>query len=121
VNYAEAAAQPGLEQQGLGVNEDRAEIRTAGALALTERWALLGQIRYDLEEDRRLTDAVGLRYQDDCFMLSVQYAQSEIKDRDIEPEQTIMLNFSLKYLGTYSVQSEVMGMVGPDGSDLDNP
>ena len=121
VNYAKAVAQPGLEQQGLSVDEGREEIRTTGALALTERWALLGQIRYDLQNDYTLTDAVGLRYQDDCFMMSVQYAESFVKDRDIEPEQIVLVNFSLKYLGAYSLQSEVMGMVGPDSSDLNNP
>jgi len=121
LNYAKAVAQPGLEQQGLSVDEGREEIRTTGALALTERWALLGQIRYDLESDFTLTDAVGLRYQDDCFMFSVQYAESYLQDRDIEPEQIVLVNFALKYLGAYSLQSEALGMVGPDSSELNNP
>ena len=89
-------AKPGLAQ-----GEPREEIVTAGVLALTEDWSLLGNIRYDLETSQTITDGLGLRYQDDCFMLDVTYQRSFIEDQDIEPDERFLVNFMLKYLGTY--------------------
>ncbi len=56
VNYADVTAEPGLAD-----NEPREEIITAGTLAVTEYWSLLGNFRYDLETDQTITDGLGLR------------------------------------------------------------
>ena len=74
VNYADVTGEPGLAQ-----DEPREEIVTAGVLAITEDWSLLGNFRYDLETDQTITDGLGLRYQDDCFMIDVTYQRSFIR------------------------------------------
>ncbi|XSG82400.1 MAG: LPS-assembly protein LptD [Methyloligella sp. ZOD6] len=86
--------------------EDREEVRTRGALALTDRWALLGQYRYDLEDDLTLQDGIGLRYQDDCFTFALTYLRSNFEDQDIDPDRRIMAQFSLKYLGDYELKTD---------------
>ena len=57
--------------------------------------------RYDLQADQTITDGLGLRYQDDCFMMDVTYQRSFIRDQDIEPDERFLVNFTLKYLGSY--------------------
>ncbi|MEX2166396.1 MAG: LPS-assembly protein LptD [Methyloceanibacter sp.] len=113
VNYADVTQ----DTPGLGIGEAREEIVTAGVLALTNDWSLLGNIRYDLETDQRITDGLGLRYQDDCFMLDVTYQRSFIRDQDIEPDQRFLVNFMLKYLGTYQFASDTGDVFGEEGSD----
>ncbi len=44
VNYADVTGEPGLAD-----GEPREEIVTAGTLAITELWSVLGNFRYDLE------------------------------------------------------------------------
>ena len=99
VNYADVTAEPGLAN-----NEPREEIITAGALAITDAWSLLGNFRYDLATDQTITDGLGVRWQDDCFLFDVTYQRSFIRDQDIEPDQRFLVNFSLKYLGSYQVR-----------------
>jgi LPS-assembly protein len=88
----------------------REEIMGRGALALTNTWALLGQIRYDLENGREVTDGIGLRYRNDCLSASVLFEQSNIVDGDIQPETRISVNFALKYLGAYQFKTDTMGL-----------
>ena len=115
VNYADVIGEPGLAQ-----DEPREEIVTAGVLALTEDWSLLGNLRYDLETSQTITDGVGLRYQDDCFLLDVTYQRSFIQDQDIAPDQRFLVNFALKYLGTYQVATDASSVFGTGGSDSNN-
>ena len=60
VNYADVIGEPGLAQ-----DQPREEIVTAGVLAITEDWSLLGNIRYDLQtvadDHRRLGPALSGR------------------------------------------------------------
>jgi LPS-assembly protein len=119
VNYAELAPEsvtPDVitPQTRNDDQERRQEIVGRGALSLTDTWALLGSIRYDLQNEQTIADGVGVRYQDDCLTLAVTYEQSNIQDRDIEPEQRVMVNLALKYLGTYQTQTEAFGAFGAD-------
>ena len=93
------------------------EIVGKGALSLTDTWALLGTLRYDLENAQTISDGVGIRYQDDCLTLAVTYEQTNIQDQDIEPEQRVMVNLALKYLGTYQFQTDAFGAFGSEVSN----
>jgi LPS-assembly protein len=112
VNYANVTGEPGLAG-----GEKREEIVSGGSLAITQDWSLLGNVRYDLETEQTITDGLGLRYQDDCFMLDLTYQRSFIQDQDIEPDQRFVLNFMLKYLGTYQLATEGLGAFGASGSE----
>jgi LPS-assembly protein len=85
-------------------------------LRLTDQWSLLGGMRYDIDASEFLTNTVQVRYQDDCFMLSVTYDQFHITDvqRDIEPDQTLMFRLEYKYLGGFNYQSDVLEHVLSD-------
>jgi LPS-assembly protein len=115
VNYANVTAEPGL-----ALNQPRQEVVGAGVLALTTYWALLGNVRYDLETDQTITDGLGLQYQNDCLTAAVTYQRSFIQDQDIRPDERFLLSLSLKYLGSYSYSyggTDAAGLFGPSGSD----
>jgi LPS-assembly protein len=115
VNYADVVGEPGLAG-----GESREEIVTAGVLSITETWALLGNFRYDIELEQTITDGLGLRYQDDCFMFDVTYQRSFIRDQDIEPDERFLVNLTLKYLGTYQLSTEATGVFSAAGSDTND-
>jgi LPS-assembly protein len=119
VNYADVPGEvTGGAPTRIVSNSDREEIVLGGALAITNEWWALGNLRYDIESEQTITDGLGLRYQDDCFKIDVTYQRSFIQDQDIEPDQRFLVNFALKYLGSYSVASEAFGTFGADGSDF---
>ena len=118
LNYAKIPGDtPTAAPGNIVTNQDRQEILAAGALAITTDWWLLGNVRYDLESDQTITDGLGLRYQDDCFKLDLVYQRSFIRDQDIEPDQRFLVNFALKYLGTYAVSTNLFSADSAFGSD----
>jgi LPS-assembly protein len=115
VNYADVVAEPGLAD-----DRGREEVVTAAVLAITDAWSLLGNLRYDLAKERTITDGLGVRYQDDCFLFDVTYQRSFIRDQDIEPDERFLVNLTLKYLGTYNLSTEATGIFSPGGSDTND-
>jgi LPS-assembly protein len=121
VNYADVPADlPTAAPPGIVATDGNEEILAAAALAITDDWSLLGNFRYDLQTEQTITDGLGLRYQDDCFKLDVTYQRSFIRDQDIEPDERFLINFSLKYLGTYSVATSAFSGFGAEGSDTND-
>lgn len=107
----------------IGDFETSQDVSAAATLRLTERWTLSGAVRYDIEENRRLTDSITLAYLDECFMLSATYAQSSIRDinRDIRPDQVVMLRFELKHLGGFNYQTNVVDFMGGEDATVAAP
>jgi LPS-assembly protein len=119
VNYAKIPGDtPNAAPSDIVTNQDRQEILASGALAITTDWWLLGNLRYDLQGDQTIEDGLGLRYQDDCFRLDVIYQRSYIRDQDIAPDERFVLNFALKYLGSYSASTNTAwaGLGGSEGN-----
>jgi len=119
VNYARIPADtPTAAPSTIVSTQDQEEISAVGALAITTDWWLLGSLRYDLQADQTIQDGLGLRYQDDCFRLDVTYQRSYIRDQDIAPDQRVLVNFALKYLGAYSASTNTAWAgLDPAGSD----
>jgi LPS-assembly protein len=113
VNYADVPADvptDPLASPAIVSDMDREEILAGGALAITENWWLLGNVRYDIQADQTIDDGVGVRWMDDCFRLDVTYQRSFIRDQDIEPDERFLVNFSLKYLGSYGAPTSAAGV-----------
>jgi LPS-assembly protein len=80
----------------LGQPKHRTEIYAEAGLQVTKYWNLFGKIRYDIRDNDRVTNAVGVRYDDECFVFHVQYKEDFTKDRDIDINRSIMFRFELK-------------------------
>jgi LPS-assembly protein len=96
--------------------DDSEEILFAGALAITDKWWLLGNLRYDISSSQTITDGVGLRWQDDCFRLDATYQRSFIRDQDIEPDERFLFSFALKHLGSYQYAADLGALGSDDGN-----
>ncbi|NJM36082.1 MAG: LPS-assembly protein LptD, partial [Rhodomicrobium sp.] len=103
-NYVNAQAQPTL-----GFDEDREEVAGLAAIQLAENWTLFGDIRYDVENDEIIRNSVGLKYADECFMLSVTYVESNIEDGEIRPDQTVLVRYDLLQLGSSQSKTDAIG------------
>ena len=97
-------------------DDDREEVLAGAALAITNDWWLLGNLRYDIQADQTISDGLGVRYQDDCFRLDVTYQRSFIRDQDIEPDERFLVNFALKYLGSYTANTSAVGFDNGDSN-----
>jgi LPS-assembly protein len=84
-----------------GVPDDQQEIIGTVGLRLTERWSVVGQARYDIDDRNAIQDLFQIKYQDECFVLSASYIETFIKNDalEIKPDRTLMLRFELKHLG----------------------
>ena len=93
-----------------GIDTDQQDVIGQLGLQLTDRWSLMGAIRYDIDASQRLMDSLQIRYLDECFMLSVTYQETFITDasRDIQPDQTVMLRFEFKHLGGFAYKTDVL-------------
>jgi LPS-assembly protein len=104
VNYVNADAQPAL-----GFNDPREEIAGAAAIKLADHWTLFGDIRYNLDTDDIIRNSVGLKYSDECFVLSVTYVESNITDGDIKPDQTVLVRYNLLNVGGSNNRTDTIG------------
>ncbi len=102
------------QDESTGLYEEQEDILGFATLRLTDRWSLSGSLRYDLDDDEVLTDSIRLAYLDECFMLSATYSETFITDadRDIEPDQVIMLRFEFKHLGGFNYETNVVDTLG---------
>ncbi len=99
-----------------GFNEDEEEILAASSLRLTDYWSVFGGIRYDLVEDFTLSDYIGLKYSDECFTLSVSYNESYIDDRDVDPDKSVKVFFTLKHLGSLGADDGIGDFAAESGT-----
>jgi LPS-assembly protein len=92
------------------------DISASFGLRLTDRWSLLGGMRYDIDDSEWLTSTAQVRYQDDCFMLSVSYNERNIADREagLDPDRTIMFRVEFKHLGGFNYETDAIDHVFSD-------
>jgi LPS-assembly protein len=88
--------------------DERQEILGTVGLRLTDRWSVLGQLRYDLGDRNPVQDIFQVKYQDECFVLSASYIETFVENQalDIQQDRTLMLRFELKHLGQYNYRTD---------------
>jgi len=87
-----------------GLLDRQEEIMSSLGLKLTTNWSVLGAMRYDIDLHQRIQDSIGLKYADECFVLSATYIETFVENAalDLRPDRTVMLRFELKNIGSYS-------------------
>jgi len=85
----------------IGTPMPQQEILGNLALKLTDQWSLLSSLRYDLRNDRVVTDTFALKYTDDCFALTGTYQETFIQNPalGLENDRSFMVRLELKTLG----------------------
>ena len=84
-----------------GLVTPQQEVIGSLGLKLTDYWSLIGTLRYDLRNDRVLTDSVALKYADDCFAITTTYQETFIQNPalGLQNDRSVMVRLELKNLG----------------------
>ncbi len=102
-NYTYTAADPEY-----GIDKSQQDISGNLALRLTDRWSVIGAMRYDIDDDFMLSDSVKLRYADECFVLTATYAERFYDEtRDLDTDRTVYLAFEFKHLGLVDYKTDI--------------
>jgi LPS-assembly protein len=93
-----------------GVFDNQEEAIATLGLRLTDRWSLVGQVRYDIDARTRIQDVFQIKYQDECFVLTASYIETFVENPalDIRPDRTLMLRFEFKHLGEYNYRTDAL-------------
>jgi LPS-assembly protein len=85
-------------------------------MQLTDNWSIRGRMRYDIDDEFVLSDAIQLRYADECFILTATYSESYYNDptRDIDTDRTLFLRFQLKHIGNFEYKTDALDYVMGD-------
>jgi LPS-assembly protein len=111
LNYVSADAQPEL---GDAFKQDREEIAALAALKIADNWSVFGDLRYALDRDEFVRNSIGIKYSDECFMLSVVYAETNIRDGDIQPDRSILVRYDILQLGSSGGRTDSIGAFSPE-------
>ncbi len=84
------------ESPASGIFTRREEITTSAAIGITDNWSVLGSIVYDLRNDSRVSDSLGVSYADDCVTLSATYSETADLYSDLVSSRQIYFRVSLR-------------------------
>lgn len=74
-----------------------------------DNWWFTGNARRDLRRAAMVSDGLGVTYQDECFLFTLAFDQSFIRDRDIEPDTSLTFRIQLVTLGEFGGSTNVSG------------
>ncbi len=90
-------------------DDDREQIRLRLNSQFSRYWRGYVSTRRDLQLNDTLSGAVGVRYEDECFIFSIAGKRAFYVDRDIQNEDSIFLQVSFKNLGGVATTQKVRG------------
>jgi LPS-assembly protein len=111
VTYGSYDAQPEI-----GILDRRQGVLTSGSYKLTQNWSLIGGLRYDIEAARINQTNFGIGYIDDCFGLRVSYTTDYSYSTNPEPIHAVLVQLSLRTIGTTQFRQRLDGLSGSDPS-----
>ena len=103
--YTYAAADPLL-----GIDKAQSDVTATLGLKLTDRWSVIGAMRFDIDAKSVLTDSIALKYADDCFVLTTTYQETFINNAalGLTNDRSVMVRFELKNLGGLNYKTSVL-------------
>lgn len=81
----------------------RREIAFGVTKQLAKFWSVFGSARYDLGEDKGFINwSVGGQFRNECCTIRLTYSRSFTRDRDFQPDTTVLIQIVLKHLGEFA-------------------
>ncbi len=93
------------QQPDIGIDSPREEVIGATSLRIQENWRLFGSIRYDLENDAFVQDALGIGYDDEGFSMSFTYSEDRSRNNGEDVDRTFFLRLGFRTLGDTQISS----------------
>ncbi len=90
-----------VDNNGNIIQDGKHEISGNTSIQLVKNWYLMGGLRYNIEENFMLSDSIGVKYADECFLFAINFTETFTSDTDIKPTQSVMFNLNLKHLGGF--------------------
>ncbi len=88
-----------LNEENIANNLVKREEMTANAkLNLTRHWSVGGGWRLDLDRNQTIQQNFSIGYEDECSMLGLTYRRDRTRTVNVEPDNAILLTFTLKSL-----------------------
>lgn len=100
------------KQPELGFLSRREGILGGVSFKVTQNWAALAAARYDLDADKFDQTRIGVGYIDDCLILALNYITSYTYSGNPTKDHRLMLQLSLRTLGSTSGSTGVSGIGG---------
>ena len=86
-----------------GVSDEREELNFSIKHTFNDNYSLKYSIREDMTSDGGLLgQSLGLTFTNECFTTEIGLNRSYYLDREIKPNDTFLINFTFKTLGTFS-------------------
>ena len=95
------------ESPAAGVFRRREEVTAAAALKIVDNWSVIGSLTYDLRNDSRVGESLGLIYANDCFALSATYSETTDPYSDLASERQIFVRVSLRTVANSEFSSQL--------------
>ncbi len=102
VNYGNIDASPAFSRP---IHQHH--VWSQAALQLGADFHLFGGLRYDVRDRYIVTNHVGIGYECDCASIKLTYQENRTRDRDVEPDRSVVLSVEFKTLGSTRVGSSV--------------
>jgi LPS-assembly protein len=100
------------KQPELGFLNRREGILGGVSYKVSQNWAVIAAARYDLDADSFDQTRLGVGYLDDCLILALNYITSYTYSGNPTRDHRLMLQLSLRTLGTTSGATGVPGIGG---------
>ena len=102
------------ESPASGVFRTREELTAATAVRIADNWSVLASLTYDLRNDSRVAQSLGVAYLDDCFAISATYSETTDPYSDLASEREIFLRVSLRTIGDTQFSSSLNSQAATD-------
>jgi LPS-assembly protein len=84
---------PSATDPALGEQE---QVNLAATVFLYQNWALFGEARRDLAKSKMLESAIGVRYEDECFVVQVGFHRRDTATVNLKPASALIFRLGLK-------------------------
>jgi LPS-assembly protein len=99
-----------------GLIDNQQDILGSLGVKLTDKWSVLGSMRYDIDARDRIQDMLQVKYADECFVLTASYIETFIENNNLNlrPDRTLMLRFELKHIGEFNYKTDQLNYIFGD-------
>ncbi len=105
--------------EGTGIEENRNELTLVAQARLSNRWRVAASGRQQLGADNQfLRSTAQIAYEDECFMVSLNFARDNTDRIGDDDETSVFLRFNFRNLGGFSSPNLFEELVGLGREDL---
>jgi LPS-assembly protein len=95
------------ESPASGIFDLREELTAAASIEFVDNWSVLGSLTFDLQNDSRVAQSLGLAYAGQCFAISGTYSETTDPYSDLASERLFFLRVSLRTLADSEFKSQL--------------